>query len=653
MHPLRKVVFCLLGCLLLAAVYFPVQAQQGRDPEFEQQVLERLGAINPQAVPFFEQATQSMDAGDLQAAKLGFERVLFLAPDFPDALRRLSYVEMQLGLIEDALAHAQKAYDLAPSVYNKSNLAWILVSTESPQNIARASILAKEALQEDPEDVHAYDVLMYAAVIQNDNDALRAACEALFRLVPEYPIPHVYYAAVMAEEGRWEKAEAELLKARELGVPAETIDQILADTGIARQALLYRSARWFGYIVAGWLLGMVSLFLLGLLLSRVTLSAVKRAQSGGHTNPSSPELYVRSIYRGVIALTSGYFYISIPILIALVLAVGAGLLYAVFSLGSVPVRLVAFIAIAVLFTLYSILRGVFTRIRQQEPGRLLPPEEAPALWKLTQEVADQLGTQPIQAIYLTPGTEIAVFEQGGMLRKARGQGKRSLLLGLGVLSGMTQGQLKSILAHEYGHFTGKDTAGGNLAFRVLRSIQMIAINLAISGQARWYNPAWWFVRGYYNLFQRVSLGASRLQEILADRYAVAAFGARNFIDGLRHVIRQSLTFDMQVNYEVNQAVQQNVPIQNLYALPLPSNGEEVQKLEEAYQKALSQPTGAFDSHPSPAERFQLVEQLSLPEKFFGLDDDRPAWELLPDTEGLQSEMTAQVQAKLDEQVKSG
>jgi Zn-dependent protease with chaperone function len=651
MRTMRKVIICLLCCLLLAVISSPVQAQQGRDPEFEQAVLERLEAINPEAVPFFEQATQSMDAGDLQAAKLGFERVLFLAPDFPDALRRISYIEMQLGLIEDALAHAQKAYDLEPLVYNKSNLAWILISTESPQNIVRASTLAKEALQEDPEDVKAYDVLMYAAALQNDNEALRAACEALFRLVPEYPIPHVYYAALLADEGKWEKAEAELLKARELGVPAEAIDQILSDTGIARQALLYRSARWSAYIVAGWLLGMVSLFLLGLLLSKVTLSAVRRAQSRAHTNPSRPELFVRSIYRGVIALTSGYFYISIPILIALVLAVGAGLLYAVFSLGSVPVRLVAFIAIAVLFTLFSILRGVFTRIRQQEPGRPLLPEEAPALWKLTQDVADQLGTQPIQAIYLTPGTEIAVFERGGVLRKRRGQGKRSLLLGLGVLSGMTQGQLKSILAHEYGHFTGKDTAGGDLAFRVQRSIQMIAINLAISGQARWYNPAWWFVRGYYNLFQRVSLGASRLQEILADRYAAAAYGARNFIDGLRHVIRQSLTFDMQVNYEVNQAVQQNAPIQNLYALPLPSTGEEAQKLEEAYQKALSQPTGAFDSHPSPAERFQLVEQLSLPEKFSGLDDDRPAWELLPDAESLQSEMTAQVQARLDERKK--
>jgi hypothetical protein len=51
---------------------------------------------------------------------------------------------------------------------------------------------------------------------------------------------------------------------------------------------------------------------------------------------------------------------------------------------------------------------------------------------------------------------------------------------------------------------------------------------------------------YFRVFLRITLGASRLQEILADRYAALAYGAQNFIEGLRNVIRQSVQFDFQV-----------------------------------------------------------------------------------------------------------
>jgi hypothetical protein len=34
------------------------------------------------------------------------------------------------------------------------------------------------------------------------------------------------------------------------------------------------------------------------------------------------------------------------------------------------------------------------------------------------------------------------------------------------------------------------------------------------------------------LFLRVTLGASCLQEILADRYAASVYGVRDFVDGL-------------------------------------------------------------------------------------------------------------------------
>jgi predicted TPR repeat methyltransferase len=79
-----------------------------------------------------------MDEGDLVAAKEGYEQVLALGPDFPDALRRLSSVELELDHVESALQHAEQAYAADPSPYNQSALARALLYTEDPSTAPEA-----------------------------------------------------------------------------------------------------------------------------------------------------------------------------------------------------------------------------------------------------------------------------------------------------------------------------------------------------------------------------------------------------------------------------------------------------------------------------------------------------------------------------------
>jgi len=97
------------------------------------------------------------------------------------------------------------------------------------------------------------------------------------------------------------------------------------------------------------------------------------------------------------------------------------------------------------------------------------------------------------------------------------------------------GAFKAVLAHEYGHLSNRDTAGGGFALAVRRSLTTAAVGLAERGVATWYNPAWLFLTGFNRVFLRISQGASRLQETLADRWAASAYGARYFEQGLRHL----------------------------------------------------------------------------------------------------------------------
>jgi Zn-dependent protease with chaperone function len=284
------------------------------------------------------------------------------------------------------------------------------------------------------------------------------------------------------------------------------------------------------------------------------------------------------------------------------------------------------------------------RVKEGEPGRSLPPEQAPELWALTADVARRVGTRPIEAIYITPGTEIAVTERGSLPGKLMGRGQRCLILGLGVLPEMQEQTFKAILAHEYGHFSNRDTAGGNLALQIQRSIYLIAQGLAERGQARLFNPVWLFLRGFHQIYLRITLGASRLQEILADRYAALAYGTQPLVDGLTHVVRQSMLFDRQAGHELETAVHTRRGLQNLYTLPETLSEGQERELEAELAKELSRPTSAFDSHPAMQDRIALLRRLAVPTVVDG--EGRLVVELLPTLVELQSEMTAAVQANL-------
>jgi Zn-dependent protease with chaperone function len=180
------------------------------------------------------------------------------------------------------------------------------------------------------------------------------------------------------------------------------------------------------------------------------------------------------------------------------------------------------------------------------------------------EVAGKIPTRPVDNVYLTPGTEVAVIERGGASRRVRAQRtERCLILGAGVLEGMRMKELRAILAHEYGHFQNEDTAGGGLALAVRRSILNTIVHLAKNGAATWYNPAWWFIRGFFNLFLRISQGASRLQEVLADRWVAFTYGSEAFEQGLRHIVEREIRFLAVADRAIKELTVLRAPLMNL------------------------------------------------------------------------------------------
>jgi Zn-dependent protease with chaperone function len=252
--------------------------------------------------------------------------------------------------------------------------------------------------------------------------------------------------------------------------------------------------------------------------------------------------------------------------------------------------------------------------------------------------AARLSLKPVDAILIAPGVEIYITEPGSLLAQLRGRSERQLVLGLGALPGLTRGQLRAVVAHEYGHFANDDRTGGSLARRVRVAIWRVARRLSNNGQARWHNPAWLYVSGFQRAFLAISQGATRLQEVMADRSAVMAYGLRDFSDGLQRLVRQAIVFNSLWQQASQAAYNRQGRLANLYDLPEPAvdNG-----LQKKVDDRMSRPAARYDSHPSPNDRLRLASGAGAPRSLG--DDNRPAWGLLADPQTLQLEMVAVLQ----------
>lgn len=615
--------------------------QRVRDPKKEQVICEKLAAVAPGAVETFRRATVAMDNRDYAQAATLYREVVKQAPEFSPALRRLGFSLSGLGQSDEALALVESALKIERSPENLISLSELLAfpaenKQGSPEQKGRALTLAKEANELDQSsDDPSYAMLMAQIAWELNREAeFRQAIAILMRKYPDQMATHYFNGIRLAMDGSWIAAEDEIKKAERMGLPAQTAQAVLA-SGIHTRATAWHWGYRVLYLLAAWVCGLFLLFVAGKVFSKLTLRFIERADP--NSLASGAESVLRQYYRRLINVAGMYYYVSIPFVIFLVLAVAGGIVYGFLVLGRIPIKLVVILVVGALVTVYKMVHSLFVRVTSEEPGRSLSPEEAPGLWSLTREVAENLGTRPLDQIRIAPGTEMAVYEGGSYRDRQKDLGRRTLVVGLGLLPGFDQTPFRAVLAHEYGHLSHRDTAGGDVALRVNQDMMKFAYAIGRSGQAVWWNVAFQFLRLYHLLFRRISHGATRLQEVLADRAAARLYGAQTFEKGLRHVVRRQIEFQHFAVKEIDDALRAGRALHNLYALEM----QPEKTLEEEIDHAINRPTSEDDTHPSPVDRFKLVSRVVCQNE---PAPSGPMWDLLADRDALTQEMSSQIEA---------
>lgn len=619
--------------------------RQGREADIR--LTAQLEKVDPEVAELFRQANAARDREDHAEASALYGQLYDMVPAFVPALRRQCGEEMMLGHREMGVALCRNAVRQQESASNLAALARTLIAGTAnfPSRVPdklEAVRAATRAFKMEPDNIFAVTTLCMVARAREDQ---RLFGECLRRLEARFPFDgetHYFQMLQASQDGRFDDAANHLAQARDSG--------LLDDEGYeAGLKYLHETRRspWhlaslllpFGGI---WLGILGALLAAGFFLSRLALRASSQVPTAGEGAVTGMDARLRRVYRVVLWLCCGYYYVSIPIVVFLVLAVGAGTVYAFFWLGRVPIRLMIILVLVTGYTLVAVARSLFVRGVDEDPGERLDLERYPRVRAILDEVAQRVGTRPVDSVYMLPGAEVAVMERGGsILARARGRAERCLILGAAALYGMRLGPFKAVLAHEYGHFSNRDTAGGEFALAVRRSLLTMGEGIARGGAATWYNPAWLFVNGFYRVFLRISQGASRLQEVLADRWAALSYGSRAFEEGLRHVVAREVRFGAHSGAALDEVITAKRPLENLYSYK-PERPPIERGVEVSVQEALEAKPSPYDSHPSPADRIAWVRAIGAPGTGASSGDDAEAWSLFPDRDAIERAMTAVV-----------
>jgi len=342
--------------------------------------------------------------------------------------------------------------------------------------------------------------------------------------------------------------------------------------------------------------------------------------------------------RAVAALVMGFgfFVCSIGLVIALL---WAGAVAGQFFFG-LRARSSIFGALLVL-GLYAIAGVMIWALwprtqRFKPPGPELKREHHPALFKEIDRVAARCGVKGPRHVYLAPDVNAFVADVGGVL----GLGTTRVLgLGLPLLHCLSLAELRSVLAHEFGHFAGGDTHVGHWLYRVRAAVHDVVEGLAGASDFTASSDLaaltilflvvrWPFVR-FGHFYLHFTLALSRAQELAADALAAQLEGVAVLTRSLQKVRAASVAFDNYMQRDVVPLLQQGYlpPIGPGLSrfLDSPTVARQLERVSATMDE---EPEHALDSHPPLTVRIAHAKGLGLkpPRTHSSVEGD--AWELL-------------------------
>jgi Zn-dependent protease with chaperone function len=251
-------------------------------------------------------------------------------------------------------------------------------------------------------------------------------------------------------------------------------------------------------------------------------------------------------------------------------------------------------------------RGLLSSLRtppDDPDGIVLSRDAQPRLWAEVTELAGRVGVDAPDEIRLVAAVNAAVTERSRWLGLVGGL--RRMYIGVPLLVGLSEQQLRSVLAHELGHYSGRHTALAGVTYRGMEAIGRVMAELGDGTLlARLYGL-------YGRLYMAVAHAVNRRQELEADRFSAQIAGRAAAIGALRElpVIAAAWAFFID-NYAGIGHQRRERPAQMLVGFHhLWTDPQRRDQLAAVRAEPPPSERSVYDTHPSPAERIAAFEAL--------------------------------------------
>jgi len=326
----------------------------------------------------------------------------------------------------------------------------------------------------------------------------------------------------------------------------------------------------------------------------------------------------------------------------------------------------AFLAVFMLKALF------FVRHGEGDDGLEVTPADQPELFAFLHKLADRAGAPRPHRVFLSARVNAAVFYDLSLLNLVF-PSRKNLEIGLGLVNALTLGELRAVLAHEFGHFAQRSMAvgrwvyvaqqiAGHLVARRDKLDDFLAALSRFDIRVAWVgwllNLIVWSIRSLVDsAFQLVLLmqrALSREMEMNADLVAVSLTGSDALIHALHRLQAADDAWSRAISFTFGEK-QHGRRVRDLFAVQthlvghmgrllndsaygqVPPAGADP-KTHRVFKADLAQPPRMWLTHPLNHEREANAKRHYVAAPV----DNRSAWELFTGTQTLREDVTARL-----------
>ncbi|CAL2087773.1 Zn-dependent protease with chaperone function [Tenacibaculum sp. 190524A05c] len=316
----------------------------------------------------------------------------------------------------------------------------------------------------------------------------------------------------------------------------------------------------------------------------------------------------------------------------------------------------------------------FLTKKQENPiHKYLTEKEEPVLFDYLHQLADEAGAPRPNKVFLTDRVNASVSYDISLINLIF-PSKKNLEIGLGVVNVLSLGELKAVLAHEFGHFAQRSMLLGRYVYVVQQIAARIvgkrdAFDSFLAGLSGFdIRIAWigwilsilvWSVRSFIEICFTVVVAAeralSREMEFQADLVAVSLTGSDALIHALYKLQVADEAHDNALDC-VNALLGEKKAVKDMYTLQsnyiekmavilndenygkspiIPSESPETNRI---FANKKYNPPKMWATHPADIDRENNAKKNYILEEI----DNRSSWELFSDPKGFREELTKRV-----------